>query len=85
MQRQRPSNSKIGSALELKDWFQNKPNGFCYVTGNVRQNWYIGHNNLVVRGSSAQLDFKDIGGGVWLVTVKEKKPDEQKKEDSQGN
>lgn len=88
MPKTRPSNCEIKTAGELKNWFEKKPDSFCYVTGKVRQYWYIGHNNLVIFGSSATLKFHDMTGGVWLVTVKEKKNDEQKEqkeESTEGN
>lgn len=85
MPKTRPNNYEIKSPEDLKNWFEKKPDSFCYVNGKTRQNWFIGHNSLVIFGKSEQLNFKDITGGVWLVTVKENKTDGKKTEDSQGS
>lgn len=85
MSKTRPSNFEIKTSEDLKKWFEKKPDSFCYVTGKVRQNWYIGHNNLIIDGKNVQLEFRDRTGGLWIAIVKENKQDGEKKEGSEGN
>lgn len=80
MPKKRPSNYEIKTARQLQDWFEKNIDGFCYVTGKVRQYWYIGHNNLVINGKSFSLEFRDMAGGVWLVIVKDKENNINEKE-----
>ena len=87
MSKTRPINHEIKTAEDLKRWFMKNPNvdSFCYVTGKVRSFWYIGHNNLVINNKNVPLEFRDMSGGVWIVTIKEIKTDDQKTESTEGS
>lgn len=85
MSKTRPSNYEVKNIDDLKNWFEKKTDSFCYVNGKIRQSWYIGHNNLNIAGINRQLDFKDLTGGVWRVTVKEIKTDDKKAESTEGD
>lgn len=59
---------KIESVGDLKEFFRaNKHLSAvqCFVSTKVRRTWILDHEKTIQRGSICDVEFKNMGGGVW--------------------
>lgn len=64
-----PRDFDIQSIEELREWFHMSDEP-VFVKTSIRKNWMIGHNKLIKGGKVLDIDFVNLGGGVWRVELK---------------